>query len=129
MKKVFSTELHDYWLVKATAPFNRLAYGFHIIGEDGTEVFYGDKGFIDDDSNQLGKNSNIYFRMPYFHEVDRFKAPDWVKETVGIKFSRNVLPNGDPANDPEGTLPWNSKRNPGRDEFRSRWYLQRYLSS
>lgn len=117
MEKLFSTELHDYWLVKATAPFNRLAYGFHIIGEDGTEVFYGDKGFIYYDQNQLGKNSNIYFRMPYFHEVDRFKAPDWVKETVWYQIFPERFANGDPANDPEGTLPWNSKRNPGRDDF------------
>lgn len=117
MEKLFSTELHDYWLVKATAPFNRLAYGFHIIGENGTEVFYGDKGFIYYDQNQLGKNSNIYFRMPYFHEVDRFKAPDWVKETVWYQIFPERFANGDPANDPEGTLPWNSKRNPGRDDF------------
>lgn len=117
MEKLFSTELHDYWLVKATAPFNRLAYGFHIIGEDGTEVFYGDKGFIYYDQNQLGKNINIYFRMPYFHEVDRFKAPDWVKETVWYQIFPERFANGDPANDPEGTLPWNSKRNPGRDNF------------
>lgn len=117
MEKLFSTELHDYWLVKATAPFNRLAYGFHIIGEDGTEVFYGDKGFIYYDQNQLGKNINIYFRMPYFHEVDRFKAPDWVKETVWYQIFPERFANGDPANDPEGTLPWNSKRNPGRDDF------------
>ncbi len=48
--------------------------------------------------------------MPYFHEIDRFKAPEWVKETVWYQIFPERFANGDPANDPEGTLPWGSKK-------------------
>ncbi len=27
-------------------------------------------------------HDNLYFRMPYFQEIDRFKVPDWVAKTV-----------------------------------------------
>lgn len=117
MRKLLSTVHHDYWMIEATAPFNRLAYGFHIIGNDGTEVFYGDRGFFHYDKELLGRNSNLYFRMPYFQEIDRFKAPDWVRETVWYQIFPERFANGDPGNDPEGTLPWNSKPHPGRDDF------------
>lgn len=117
LKKLFSTLYHDYWMIEVTAPFNRLAYGFHIIGNDGQEIFYGDKGFFHYEKDLLGRNTSYYFRMPYFHDIDRFIEPEWVKETVWYQIFPERFANGDPANDPEGTLPWNSKPHPGRDDF------------
>ena len=54
--------------------------------------------------------------MPYFQEADRFKVPEWVKETVWYQIFPERFANGDPSNDPEGTLPWGSK-NPDRQDF------------
>lgn len=39
MKRYLSTNVHDYWICETGAPFKRLAYGFHLIGADNTEVF------------------------------------------------------------------------------------------
>ena len=55
LKKLFSILYHDYWMIEVTAPFNRLAYGFHIIGNDGQEIFYGDKGFFHYEKDLLGR--------------------------------------------------------------------------
>lgn len=116
MKKIASTELHDYWGAETTEKTKRVAYGFHIKGFDHTEVFYNDRGVYPLEERYL-KEVNYYFRMPYFQEVDRFKAPEWVKETVWYQIFPERFANGDSSNDPKGTLPWGSKKHPGQDDF------------
>lgn len=59
---------------------------------------------------------NNYFRMPFFHEVDRYKTPEWVKKTVWYQIFPERFANGDPSNDPEGTLAWGSA-DPSRENF------------
>ncbi len=116
MKKIASTDLHDYWGAETTEETKRLAYGFYVKGHDHTEVFYCDRDIYPLEERYL-KEVNNYFRMPYFHEVDRFKAPNWVKETVWYQIFPERFANGEPTNDPEGTLPWGSKKHPGQDDF------------
>ena len=116
MKKIATTDLHDYWGVETTEETKRVAYGFHVRGHDHTEVFYNDRGVYPLEERYL-KEVNYYFRMPYFQEVDRFKAPEWVKETVWYQIFPERFANGDSSNDPEGTLPWGSKKHPGQDDF------------
>lgn len=115
MKIVASTEDYDYWQIAVTAEFRRIQYGFHVIGIDSEEVFYGDRGIFDMSDETIEKAEN-YFRMPYFQEVDRFKAPEWVKETVWYQIFPERFANGDQSNDPKGTLPWGSQL-PGREDF------------
>lgn len=115
MKKVATTEYHDYWMVEVTASYNRLSYGFHVVGQDESEVFYGDRGAVP--FNEENLKGNLYFRMPYFQEMDRFKAPEWVKKTVWYQIFPERFANGNPENDPEGTLPWDSNAHPGRADF------------
>jgi len=116
MKKIATTEHHDYWGIETTQPTKRVAYGFHVIGNDQTEMFYCDRGILSLDEKTL-QEGNYYFRMPYFHEVDRFKAPDWVKETVWYQIFPERFTNGNPANDPANVLPWGSKEHPGHHDF------------
>lgn len=122
MTRGLATETHQYWEAKLYAPHNRLNYGFNITGLDGEELFYGDQGFeplIDEesDANDGLMGSNAYFKMPYFQEIDRFKAPEWVKETIWYQIFPERFANGDPSNDNEGTLPWNSDDHPTREAF------------
>lgn len=116
MKLIASTDVHDYWMIAMGAEFKRLSYGFHVIGTDSLEVFYGDRGVFPFEEKYL-EEANSFFRMPYFQEIDRFKSPDWVKETVWYQIFPERFANGDPSNDPEGTLPWGSKEHPTRDDF------------
>ncbi|MGX7176668.1 glycoside hydrolase family 13 protein [Enterococcus saigonensis] len=115
MEKYLTTEQHDYWVVATSEPYKRMAYGFKVTGLDDSEVFYGDHGCFPADKQYLEMPNN-YFRMPYFHEADRFKAPTWVKNTVWYQIFPERFANGDQSNDPKGTLPWGSK-NPDRQDF------------
>lgn len=115
MVKGLSTELFDYWFVSLTAPFHRLSYAFAITAVDQLEVFYGDQGLFPY-SEELKQSANLYFRFPYFHEIDRFKAPSWVKETVWYQIFPERFANGNKSNDPANTLPWGSKT-PDRQDF------------
>lgn len=117
MRMLASTSLYDYWLIETTAPYHRLAYAFHLIGKDKSHYFYGDRGIFPYSETNLSSNANSYFKMPYFQDVDRFKSPEWVKETVWYQIFPERFANGDTQNDPDGTLPWGSKEHPGRDDF------------
>lgn len=121
MEKTLVTETHQYWQASLTAPFNRLNYGFILTDSFGDSVFYGDQGFetltvsTNDDSGLMGANN--YFKMPYFQEIDRFKAPDWVKKTVWYQIFPERFANGNTTNDPSGTLPWRSSDHPTAESF------------
>lgn len=115
MTKYLSTDLYDYWVAETKEKYNRMSYAFEVIGFDGIRVLYGDHGIYPFEEKYLTMPNN-YFKMPYFHEADRFKAPEWVKETVWYQIFPERFANGDPNNDPEGTLPWASK-DPDRQDF------------
>lgn len=115
MEKIATTDLYDYWQIETTAKYRRLQYAFHIVGNDGEEVFYGDRGVYPFEEKYYSI-PNFYFRLPYFHEVDRFKAPEWVKETIWYQIFPERFANGDPVNDPKGTLQWGSK-DPSTTDF------------
>lgn len=115
MKKILSSQLHDFWEIEVSSPTSRLQYGFYLKGMEGLEAFYGDQGLYPYEENFL-ENPNLYFRMPYFQEIDRFKAPEWVKNTVWYQIFPERFANGDVENDPPGTLPWGSKA-PDREDF------------
>lgn len=115
MKKSLSTNVHDYWEIEVTSETRRLQYAFHVVGEDNTDCFYGDQGIFPYRENVITE-PNFYFRIPYFHQIDRFTIPEWVKETVWYQIFPERFANGDKANDPEHTLPWGSK-DPDREDF------------
>lgn len=115
MKKCLSTNVHDYWEIEVTSETRRLQYAFHVVGEDNTDRFYGDQGIFPYRENVITE-PNFYFRIPYFHQIDRFTIPEWVKETVWYQIFPERFANGDKANDPEHTLPWGSK-DPDREDF------------
>lgn len=116
MEKTLTTDLYDYWEVEINETFNRCAYAFRIVGLDGTEIFYGDQGFSDFNQHSI-EQDNSYFRLPYFHEIDRFKAPEWVKKTVWYQIFPERFANGDKSNDPQNTLEWGSKDPDAQDFF------------
>lgn len=121
MTKTLATDIHQYWETSLTAPFNRLNYGFIMTDTTGQQLFYGDQGFesvtpSSNDSNGLMGASN-YFKMPYFQEIDRFKAPEWIKQTVWYQIFPERFANGETQNDPNGSLPWQADDHPSADSF------------
>lgn len=116
-----ATETHQYWEAKLYAPHARLNYGFVLTDFEGNRIFYGDQGFEPFNEGTTKNDglmgSNAYFKMPYFQEIDRFKAPEWVKKTVWYQIFPERFANGDVTNDPEGTLDWQPEDHPTRDAF------------
>ena len=59
----------------------------------------------------------IYFRMPYFQQIDRFKVPEWARQNdLGIKYFLNALRMVIQQMILKGRLPWGSK-DPDREDF------------
>lgn len=106
MEKTFETKYHDYWETEVKMPLNRLQYAFHLVGNDGEEILYDDRRVMPYTEENEGKLS--CFRMPYLHEIDRVKTPEWVRKTVWYQIFPERFANGDKTNDPNGTLPWGS---------------------
>lgn len=115
MKLLASTDIYDYWLIETSAKHKRLQYAFHITGVDGLEAYYTDRGVYPFDS-EIISIPNLYFRMPFFQEIDRAKSPEWVRKTIWYQIFPERFANGDKGNDPVGTLPWGSK-DPSTTDF------------
>ncbi|WP_257349214.1 alpha-glycosidase [Pseudalkalibacillus decolorationis] len=104
MQKEGSDELFDYWIVRLHPEYRRLRYGFEIHSKREELIIYGEKGFLRKDP----KDTNFYFCFPFLNPADVFRAPDWVKNTIWYQIFPERFANGDPSNNPKGTLPWAS---------------------
>lgn len=112
MEKIGNDELFDYWLIAVQPHHRRLRYGFELLG-DGESVVFTEKGFYD--SAPLDDVA-YYFCFPFIHKNDLLKTPDWVKDTIWYQIFPERFANGDPSNDPEGAVPWDSEE-PKVDNF------------
>ncbi|MDQ6595893.1 alpha-glycosidase [Bacillus salipaludis] len=104
MKKNGSDQLFDYWFIAVAPPFKRLRYGF-ILTDESESACFTEKGFYSDPPLD---DTAYYFSFPFLNNIDIFRAPVWVKNTVWYQIFPERFANGNPDNDPEGTLPWGS---------------------
>lgn len=116
MEKVASGLEYDYWQVEVSVEFRRIQYVFRVTGLDLSVVLYGDLGVLQDSDDNF-KHIGNYFRLPYFHDIDRFKSPEWVKETVWYQIFPERFANGNPEFSPANTLEWDSTITPKHDDF------------
>lgn len=103
IRKKGSDALFDYWQTEIVPPNRRLRYGF-LLKDQQECVFFGEKGFFDEVLNDPA----YYFCFPFLNPADIFTPPEWVKNTVWYQIFPERFANGNPVNDPEGTLPWGS---------------------
>ncbi|WP_279083533.1 glycoside hydrolase family 13 protein [Lactobacillus apis] len=107
---------NDYWTAILEAPYHRLKYTFEVIGQDRSHKIVGDRGIKDySDENIIADSS--YFKIPYLHDIDQVKTPDWVKSTIWYQIFPERFANGDKNNDPQNTKVWNPNDHPGREDF------------
>ncbi|NEW62926.1 alpha-glycosidase [Granulicatella sp. zg-ZJ] len=116
MRKIASTKLYDYFQVSVCAPHRRLAYLFVVTSLNDTRYIYSDKG-VNIYSDKGLQTISHYFRLPYFHEKDMVKTPQWVKETVWYQIFPERFANGNPDLSPQNVLSWDSKEHPSRTDF------------
>lgn len=101
------TEEHFYWQVSVHPQYRRLKYGFHVISNK-ESCFFGDRGCYPFEEKYY-TIPNFYFSLPYLHEIDRFKVPKWVTKTVWYQIFSERFANGNPKNDPDNVVKWESE--------------------
>ena len=107
MNKLASDELFDYWECEIVPEYRRLKYGFLL--EKGAEKYWmTEYDFV----KQEPENPDRLFEYPFINPADVFETPDWVKDAVFYQIFPERFANGDPSNDPEGTLPWGGTPKP-----------------
>ncbi|MDR9852345.1 alpha-glycosidase [Paenibacillus sp. VCA1] len=107
MTKLASDELFDYWECEIVPEYRRLKYSFLL--QKGAEKYWmTEYDFL----KQEPENPDRLFEYPFINPVDVFETPDWVKDAVFYQIFPERFANGDPANDPEGTLPWGGTPKP-----------------
>lgn len=103
----FSDTHYDYWFVSVKPTHKRMRYGFVL---DDSYVFDA-KGLTSLEKHpEAYRNLRYFFNFPYLNDEDRFKAPDWVKDTVWYQIFPERYANGNSEINLKGTLPWNSKK-------------------
>lgn len=116
MKHGLSTTESDFYVTEVGVPHKRMDYLFVITDYDGEKVVYSDSGILPYEVKLLTKKYAA-FRMPFFHEVDRFKAPEWVKNTVWYQIFPERFANGNPAINPVGVKEWDPTESPNRQDL------------
>lgn len=109
MRKLASTEHHDYWFVEVKPSHNRLQYGFFLTDTHGEKFFFGEKGIFDFENLAARKNLGNYFKVPFLHGNDAFQVPSWAKDTIWYQIFPERFANGNPAISPKNALEWGSK--------------------
>ncbi|WP_409295317.1 glycoside hydrolase family 13 protein [Peribacillus sp. SCS-26] len=112
MQKIGSTDVFDYWFCEIRPPYKRVKYAFEIHQDENIHT-YSEQGFV---SEERSRDSGHYFTFPYINSEDVFQAPQWVKDTVWYQIFPERFADGNPDNNPPGTLPWGSVE-PAQDSF------------
>lgn len=105
-----------WWTTTVSPEYKRLKYYFELITED-EKWYYFEDGFLSEEHFQLEGRSRQCFVMPWMNSADLNRVPRWVNETVWYQIFPERFRNGNPENDPEGTLPWKEEGTVTNQEF------------
>lgn len=91
-----------YWEALIRPASDRITYSFAFLTQDGRPVYRCQHG-IDHSVEILDRfKLDVSTLLP-------FETPDWAKGAVIYQVFPDRFANGEPANDPPGTVPWGSK--------------------
>ncbi len=103
LEKEYETQQFDHYFIAVKPQYKRLKYAFII----NKRYLYGARGVIDLESTPSAKTDLFnFFNFPYLNKEDLFDAPKWVEDQIWYSIFPERFANGNPDNDPEGTLPW-----------------------
>jgi hypothetical protein len=106
--------LFDYWEAMVVPPYRRLAYYFALHkGED--NVCFFEHGLDVMEEKHEGLMRSGMFVLPFIHQIDMIKVPEWVKHSIFYQIFPDRFSNGDKSIDPPGTVPFGST--PTRDNY------------
>ncbi len=94
---------YDYWFCEIDNPTKRNKYAFII----NNEYIFGARDLFNiTDYPEEEYNLFNYFNFPYIHEVDRYKAPEYIKDTIWYSIFPDRFNNKD--NQYNGLIEWES---------------------
>lgn len=105
-----------WWTTTIKPEFKRLKYYFELITEN-EKYYYFEDGFLSEEQFHMEGRSKQCFVFPWMNPSDIPVTPNWVNDTVWYQIFPERFCNGDPSNDPEGTLPWRNQGSVRNDEF------------
>lgn len=104
----YQTDLFDYWFIAVQPQWKRFRYAF-VLCSGNQEILYGSRSFYNlAEHPRYRYETSLFFNFPYINREDLFLAPDWVKDTVWYQIFPERFADGDPTNNPAGSLPWGS---------------------
>ena len=105
-----------WWTTTIQPEYKRLKYYFELITEN-EKYYYFEDGFLSEEQFHLEGRSKQHFVFPWMNPSDIPVTPDWVNDTVWYQIFPERFCNGNPSNDPEGTLPWRNQGAVTNGEF------------
>lgn len=93
------TRRFQFWEVVVTPARSRVVYSFALKREDGAVVYWGRRG--------MGNVVESAF-MLNLAAMPPLQTPTWMHGAVIYQIFPERFANGDPSNDPPGTVPWNA---------------------
>jgi len=112
LHKEASTSSYDYFFTEIKSKTKRVKYAFLI----NDQYLYGARDLVDlnEDANEKYNLFN-YFNFPYILEVDQYKAPTWVKDTLWYSIFPDRFFNHE--NKSQGILDWESEKDYKNTQF------------
>lgn len=101
MRLLTHTALFDYFEARLCVSSARFRYVFALESQEGRVVYYNERGFCDTQPDEREA-----FQYAYISAADLFHPVEWAREQVVYSIFPDRFCNGDPANDPPGTVPW-----------------------
>ncbi|GFZ76404.1 neopullulanase [Paenibacillus marchantiophytorum] len=101
MLKIATDRYFDYWETELSPAQKRFSYAFRLQSQEET-IWMTESGIYEEQPHPPAG----YYEMPYMHEIDGFKAPEWAKSAIFYQIMPDRFANGDTSNDPEGVLEW-----------------------
>lgn len=103
LERVASDGVTDFWAVALPAFTRRVRYCFYLRDATGSQAWLTERGWAD------RRPRAGFFQYPYNHPADLPNLPRWVLGTTFYQIFPDRFANGNPDNDPPGTLPWGER--------------------
>ncbi|MCL2820312.1 MAG: glycoside hydrolase family 13 protein [Oscillospiraceae bacterium] len=117
LHKQYSSGDKIMWRGEITPPpTKRLKYAFALTCENGSRIFYSEKGpepYTDESIYQRF----IHFHYPFIHEIDAPHTPSWVKDTIWYQIFPERFCNGKPSISPPKAKSWDDNKPKSTDFY------------
>lgn len=97
------TDLFTYWTTDLSLHRDRYRYFFELEDHSGHVISYDERGF--EVPGTMGRERSA-FQYAYIGSADVYRGKEHLTDAVVYQIFPERFHNGDPSNDPEGTLPW-----------------------